>query len=563
MYQEIFDELIQGDLPEQFFRVPEHMLSTEREEEIKSLDELFEDIVGWWSTISKDFKPINPQENDFFSTIQPDVGRLNLDSTLGSSLHGSEEASEGENDPDGWIEAKDENEGKEEEGSDEDGVYTLSMITEKEVDDLVKLSNPVALFSAVLLDSGKFEIVNSAAGKINRVLLTLALKISRDNDKLRNYLKAQFTRLLDALGEDKEYVIVCPSTERKEIQQLIPWQDHGNIQFLNTAFKITYWSQDPYIAFQRNNPQNLNQPHQSALVHGVIFNRYEDQSIPIDICAQSKNIINIPTNMFFQGGNLLIGEEFVLMGKDYLVKNCGRPSIFCAQIHNVQEVFKDYFNDKEVISVGLHNPIPDEARKTKYYSGVFQPIFHIDIFLSITGVKYSDNKEILMFGRLKKAKEILLAKGIELDSFHFEGDEYFEEIQKALEQTGRFHIVEVPLFRPKSFLFKNRPIHYYLTYNNAQVENYRNGPEGEWIRKVTLPQFRESQGIGIDAEEDVIRKELDKAAVEIWETIGFKVQAVPQMEFWAMLGGSVHCMTKVLSRTNKTIESTLNPIQQK
>ena len=433
-------------------------------------------------------------------------------------------------------------------GKKKGGDLSADLVKEGDVDGLVQSSNPIAFFSSQILDAGNFQLVSSAHGRINKILLTIALKIARDDDPIKRFLKIQFTQLLTALGKEREYVILCPPNEIEEIKTLIPWSDHDNIEFNFTAFKITYWSQDPYIAFQRNHPQDPNKAYQAALIYGSIFNRYDDQSIPLDLCAQSKDIITIPTNLFFQGGNLLISDEFVLMGKDYLVKNCGRPAIECADFQQVVNTFSDYFQ-KKVIPIGLPTPIPDDARKNKHYGGIFQPIYHIDLFISVIGVKHESGKEILLIGRLNKAKEILATNGIDLPDSHFTGDEYFARIQSELEKTNLFHLIEVPLFRPKSFRFRNMDLFYYNTYNNAQVENYKRSSGGEVIQRVILPQYSQSEGLEIDAEENQIRVVLDKAAVEIWESLGFEVIPVQSMEFWAMLGGSVHCMTKVLSRT--------------
>jgi hypothetical protein len=132
-------------------------------------------------------------------------------------------------------------------------------------------------------------------------------------------------------------------------------------------------------------------------------------------------------------------------------------------------------------------------------------------------------------------------------------DIYFDE---AASQLSRFFDVRRLPLLPSQYKSKEMemPRHYYLSYNNAIVESYKE--KGRSFNHVYLPSFAESvkdfsndpyitQYYGTEKR----YKKLDQAAKKIWQSLGFKVFQVKGLEDLAMSWGSVHCIIKAVKRS--------------
>ena len=495
----------EGSLPDIGLRVPTHMIDFSTNEQVKLKKKLID------LTLPK-LKDLNPLENP---DLRLDMGKPNFMKILSSP-------------------------------------------------EALTLPSPMADLTRALLKMQNFKVVNSAKGRIDHILLCVVLNIFKDFPQARAMLADAVKGIIDALGPNRRYTILCPQNEMEEIQGFFPEDAESEITFLNTVFSLTYWAQDAHIALQ-------NELRQTALATSVSFNRYEDQTSSSDVCGQSNEIVTLPTNLYFQGGNVIITEETILLGKDYLVKNSGRAGVGDGSLKGVMEHISDYFG-KQVVCVGLKNEINYEDRfeaspeggKLVMYEGLYQPIFHIDIFVTFSGMRDPETEqEILFFGRPRKAMEILDAAGVEYNAeFNASSDKYFEEIQNTLANENNFKIVEMPLFSPDLVKIGKKHYRYFLTYNNVQLENYWDPETGKEVKSVILSQFgkKAKEMEGEEAAKALkVRETLNAAATEIWESHGFQVNHVHGMEFFAAYGGSIHCMTKVLYREEPEAPTQPNP----
>ncbi len=181
-------------------------------------------------------------------------------------------------------------------------------------------------------------------------------------------------------------------------------------------------------------------------------------------------------------------------------------------------------------------------------SGIFsgygqQPLFHIDMYVTPTGVTGQSGKEIVMLGRPRAAKEAI-GKYSELTSVDgAKLDAYFDETEQQLDQ--RFEVHHLPLCLTRGVLngAASKSDYYWLTFNNVVIEN-----SGNAGKKVLMTTY--SQDATNYQTDEKARRDLEAAAEAKWRKIGFDVHLMDGMEDLAYGLGSVHCITKDLRRSS-------------
>ena len=188
-----------------------------------------------------------------------------------------------------------------------------------------------------------------------------------------------------------------------------------------------------------------------------------------------------------------------------------------------------------------HKPLFDRGILTGYG---LQPIFHIDMYVTRTGVEDpTSGKEIVFLGRPAFAKTVTnhFSDFPEFDSDIY--DKFFTRTEEQLKE--HFEVRHLPLWFTYGNLRdpKKRLKFYNLTWNNALVEN-----DGK-TRRVVLPSYTDPEDARIFGVDLAVRKDLQQAAAEAWQNLGFEVRFTDSMEDLAWGDGAVHCMTKTLGRT--------------
>ncbi|MEE8526924.1 MAG: hypothetical protein V3T72_23565 [Thermoanaerobaculia bacterium] len=379
------------------------------------------------------------------------------------------------------------------------------------------------------------ELVPAAHGRIDEILLTVP-PFTDDNGEpypdwpVDFYYERHLRRLIELLGPGRTFTIVCHHYQRDRVRE---WIDEAGIsrddlQLALSVFDYSIWAQDAYVA--------LTAPFQGPmLAEGVLFPRYDDMSVADDVAAQTPTSA-LQSYLYFQGGNILGSPTAHLIGADYVWRNTGRAGLETEA--KVLDRFSRLFGG-DAIALGRHDPIP-VAHRRQGLSGIFQPIFHIDMYVTPTGVTGSSGKEIALVGRPSKAREIL---GQGPGPFDF--DEYFQETAEQLEAA--FEVRSLPLLPEYGDLGgRARPAYYHLTWNNAVLENHTDDAD-TLHRVVYMPTFAEdADDHGTDG---AVRQTLDDAAAGIWQETGFEVRRMDGLEDLAYGAGSIHCITKTLRRS--------------
>lgn len=387
--------------------------------------------------------------------------------------------------------------------------------------------------STRMLEAAGTRIVSEHEGRVQRMLLTVPKPWSPHAVDLRE--ARHFETLIARLGPAVEYVVVGGGYQRTTVES---WLTRAGVPlsqltFIESPFDFTIWAQDAYVAL-------ADQSDNVVLCEGVAFLRGDDMTIADDIAAQS-NIAAVPSYLYFQGGNVLGGEALTLLGYDYVARNIGRFGL--RTVADVLARFEGIFGTP-VLALGGEKSADQRWLRQGILSGRgLQPIFHIDMYVTPTGVMGEDGKEIVFLGRPRKAYEVTGRRSDVPWLNDLRYDEFFDET--ACQLAAKFDVRTLPLWLTYGTLqgVPGEARYYNLTWNNAIVEN-----DGE-TRRVLLPSYSEdAEEYGVDGG---VRRELEAAAEAAWKAIGFEVQFMDGLEDLAFAAGSIHCMTKTLRRTRR------------
>lgn len=311
---------------------------------------------------------------------------------------------------------------------------------------------------------------------------------------------------------------------------------------------FTVWAEDPYVVVEDGGST----PARRFLVEPFTFPRGGD-SVVADLVAEATELQSTQSPLFFQGGNVLIGDDFVLIGVDYLSETLdtflryrpvlGMPDDPGAAQGFVVDLFRRTFDPgRELLFAGTRLRVPDAETRTLtidgeewtevLYSGTghHQPIFHIDMFVSLTG-RDPEGRYRLLVGSPALADDVLGRPRL-----RHALSEVFDDVARQLEAQG-FEVLRNPL--PLTYVddpvLKER-FWYFATSNNCLVQI--DEAEGN---HVWLPTY------GHGAWSDLAAT--DAANRSIWEELGFTVRQLADFNVFAQNLGSVHCIKKYLGRS--------------
>lgn len=378
------------------------------------------------------------------------------------------------------------------------------------------------------------RLVSSAFGTLDRILLTLPASAV-------GALRPAYLHLLASLPGATRLVVLCSSVDRPAVDRLL--QDAAVLNrtdIAETDYPIDFsiWAQDAYAVVQEGGTGA------SILVEPANFTRYDDGFIA-DIVSVQTDVEAHSVPLYFQGGNILIGDDYWLIGADYptkairlgLIQPGAGESGHDAAVRRYGEELE---RGRRMLIVGTKNTVPETAKRPitingetwheilYYGAGEQQPLFHIDMFITLAG-RDAAGKPVALVGDPKIAANIL---GEPISPLML--IPYYDEVAAQLEREG-FTVIRNPL--PLTYVDmvrEKRRYWYFATANNALVE-ITSG-----TRRVWLPSYGHGSQQHLQA--------TDTANRQIWERLGFTVTMLSDFNPFASNLGAVHCITKYLNR---------------
>ena len=396
-------------------------------------------------------------------------------------------------------------------------------------------------------------------------------------------LAAGYKSVIAALRPGTQFVIVHAKSLRPEIDGWFTAAAHpiGNVTFVELPDYVNFtdWAEDGYVSLSDTAEGT------TFLMEPWEFPRSGDTLIAEAV--QSVTGARTKTGqapLIFQGGNCLIGDQFWLLGRDYFadsVRLIGEPGSpveipeGTTPDEFVAQLFTDFVDSaRRLIVVGTNRPIPLRSfygtrDGNRYFldipsdgAGTFQPIFHIDMLITLTGSNAG-------------AFEVLVGSPAMADSMlgrtsPFGLEDVYDGIAQQLTSEGftvhRNPLVHEPTLGSRFSITQLRELAqqpgneelgpavdelvaagagsntqvtarswHHITWNNCLVEN--SAAKGKHVYMPTFGHGARSQ-----------LKLIDDEMARLWSNMGFTVHALGDFNAFAERQGVVHCIKKYLKR---------------
>lgn len=245
----------------------------------------------------------------------------------------------------------------------------------------------------------------------------------------------------------------------------------------------------------------------------------------------------LPSGLVLPGGNQLVGPDFRLIGHSSLEDNpVGRGADARSQEQRRKVIELDtrpasvfgYHHDQISPEGSLmsDDDLRSMIRDPTVAKGIHQCGFHVDQFVSVTGIRLCDRPLLLV---------------AEPKCEHGQRNVLAENLKQQLDACVR-------LLECQGFLVVRNPIPMEVTidsgkrlprlYNNVLLENVIR--PGKSRPLVWVPQFGDVEPL----------EKYDRLNLDIWHQLGFEPVSVPGWSHFASRNGSVRCATKVLARNS-------------
>jgi hypothetical protein len=306
---------------------------------------------------------------------------------------------------------------------------------------------------------------------------------------------------------------------------------------------FTVWGQDPFIAIRdERGATRLVQPK---------FFRPEGDDAVAGILARAMTIETERSPLCFHGGDILVGDDFVLVGRDCLETTLAELELATDAASHGSEpgqgaaLFGALLGENRTIFfVGTDLPVPrfkmmpDDLGRLEVINrgvGKTQPLVHLDLYVSLAGRGESGRYRLLV-GSPALADKILQRPPIEHSVA-----ELFDDVASCLVEEG-FEVIRNPLpityadgRRKVDGVVRDVRLWYFATANNCLVQIDATEGDHVWLPTYGHGAWRELAAT-------------DEANLRIWEDLGFTVHQLTSYHAFAQRLGAVHCITKYLER---------------
>lgn len=301
----------------------------------------------------------------------------------------------------------------------------------------------------------------------------------------------------------------------------------------------TKFIQDPFLVLENRLGQSLLlEPYRSL---------HPDNSYVAEQVAVGTGGLIRPTELWLEGGNILVGDDFALVGRNLLEMNrrrlfkgrslkskLGRGGAKTVE-DELTTIFKSTLGVKYINWIGMEKPI-NMRLKVEQGTPKLQPFFHLDHFLTLCG-------------RGEKGKENILVGKIDIESVEPENlrNRYKEDLLKLNQSLrkiteslrNQMHEGSGPKFEFSDLLMggkitqtKGKHWFFPFSYNNCLVERYGT------VNNIYLPKYPQTSNL----EEDICTK-LKSLQFNVKPMVSYSLETAAEK------GGSLNCVTKILRRS--------------
>ena len=301
----------------------------------------------------------------------------------------------------------------------------------------------------------KPELISSYKGSIDEILFMLPENVFTYSDDVT------YRALLRKIPVGTKFIVAAHESVMDAVTDLFHHTGHSKNALLiqiPSHISFTDWAEDAFLGVR-----DAADSKSRFLLKPFYFWRQADSMIG-EYVEDGSDVRAIPTPLLFQGGNCLIGDRFWLMGEDYfadtleLLSREGSPVALPDNKEIVDEdvvaLFKQHVDgSRKLIRVKTDlQPLPSSQKQVavlengKFYLdypyrgiGRQQPVFHIDMFVTLVGRPTFTAPFTIMVGSPRLAAEIA---GLPLAPYSLQG--VFDDVAENLSTQG-FDVIRNPL----------------------------------------------------------------------------------------------------------------------
>lgn len=360
----------------------------------------------------------------------------------------------------------------------------------------------------------------------DRVTFVVMGHFESDTDLIQKAQKAFEGAMRESLLDPDEHLIICHtpfaggSTRKTQPGKQVTLQPKGE------DLDHKDFIQDPFVVMEAETGATV-------LLEPIIQVNPRNAYVAKQLAVQAGFLIQ-PTDFILEGGDILIGDDFALVGRNTLLKNMAlgerkapgqaEPWIR-AELARVLGVRYLYW-------IGTETPL-DLGSFHSTGAEQHQPFFHIDLFLTLTG-KTQKGDEGIAIGKINLDA---------LSDLHEDERQMLNQVNAALKEIEvklrrygnelpgpRFYVVTWEMGGHIHRSGKSAQFTPY-SYNNAHVESYGG------ISRAYFPRYK-----GFEKLETKITSNLKVLNIQNEAFID------NDFEFHASRHGSLYCLSKVLRR---------------
>lgn len=399
-----------------------------------------------------------------------------------------------------------------------------------------------SLLTASLLEPrpNQPRLVSSAEGTIRRMLLTMP-----DYAVTSEPLLAVYRSLLGELSPEVALVVLTHDSVADAVGELLAAAGRSDDTVIQAPDHLVFsvWAEDGYVVVT-DDGAGSGSGTGTYFVEPYAFPRYGD-GLVAEFVSNATDLRKAQAPLYFQGGNLLIGDDFFLIGADYPAESLQYvggvllPRSGEAPAELIRRLYGEYLDTgRRLVYVGSTIPVPAQRERRFELdgedwseilyggneAGTVQPVFHIDMFVTLVGRDASGSYQVLV-GDPAMAAE-LMGERVAPHAMR----EVFDSIANGLRRIG-FEVIRNPM----PLVYVDDPgdrtrFWYFATANNALVEDGH----------VYLPTYAYGEWESLAP--------VEARNVEIWEDLGFTVHLLADCHPLASSLGAVHCIKKYLAR---------------
>lgn len=319
--------------------------------------------------------------------------------------------------------------------------FTLDQLRRKSLDHYFKLDLAPAR-------PQQPSLVSSCVGRIDRLLLTIPSYAASG-------MEAAYKSLLTQLPTHTRLVIATHESAKDTVEE---WLSEAGLTARSEVFEIgdhlhfSVWAEDGYVVVTDRVTAK------TYFIEPFSFPRYGDGLIA-DFAAGATDLESSQSPLYFQGGNFLIGDDFFFIGADYPANSLGyigshlvappgtNPGDFIRGLYN------EYLDhDRKILYIASSITVPSQRTQNTVIAGqqwketifggnkqgTVQPLFHIDMFITLVGREENGGFKVLV-GDPQLAANIL-GETVSPNSMR----EVFDNIANGLKNAG-FEVERNPL----------------------------------------------------------------------------------------------------------------------